>query len=121
MNELSLFDDQLGGVHRNDPLTSKAAALANFPRSGSQRRRVLRVIYAAGAAGLTAEEAADRTGMPSAASGNSAAKRMSELKQGGWIESSGRTRRTRMGEQAQVMIVSDKLLRKVAEMRRNGA
>jgi hypothetical protein len=72
-----------------DPNTSKAAALANKPRAGSQRARLLQVVIDKGAIGATAEEAAKATGIRL----NSASTRMSELVRGGHIREGG-TRRT---------------------------
>lgn len=119
--QISIFDpprhDSLraGASHRNDPVTSRDAARANFPRSGSQRHRVLVALAAAGARGLTAEEAARATGMRSCASGNSAAKRLSELKQAGYAAPAETTRCTENGCQAQVFIATARARRELDE------
>lgn len=95
--------NRVGASHSGDPDTSRQAARANAPRSGSQRRRVLDAVAAAGARGVTAEEVAAATGMRSGASGNSAAKRLSELKADGWVAAvPGLHRRTAQGSKAQV-------------------
>jgi hypothetical protein len=117
--QISIFDpprhdaDRAGASHRDDPSTSRDAARANFPRSGSQRHRVLQAVADAGQRGLTAEEAAHATGMRSGVSGNSAAKRLSELKQAGYVESVGLTRKTANGCEAQVFAATAKALREL--------
>lgn len=49
-----------GKSHAHDPETSHAAAVANAPRSGTQRERVLFAFVSAGDTGLTDFEAAQR-------------------------------------------------------------
>lgn len=53
----------LGQYRAGQPETAKAAALAVKPRSGSQRARVLLALAAAGDAGLTDYELAQRAGI----------------------------------------------------------
>ena len=67
-----------------DPSTSHRAALAAYPRAGSQRERILRAI-AESLAGLTYDEATLATGIV----GVSTSTRISELAVGGWIERAG--------------------------------
>lgn len=119
--QISLLDpprhdaDRAGASHRGDPATSRDAARANFPRSGSQRHRVLVAVAAAGERGLTAEEAAHATGMRSGVSGNSAAKRLSELKQAGYATPTGDTRKTANGCEAHVFVATSKALRELEQ------
>lgn len=118
--QTSLFDpprhdaDRAGASHRTDPHTSRDAARANFPRSGSQRHRVLLAVVAAGGRGLTAEEAAHATGMRSGVSGNSAAKRLSELKQHGYVAATGATRPTQNQCQAHVFVATAKAVKELS-------
>lgn len=94
-----------------DPPTSKAAAVHNRPRAGSQRARLLEaIVFHSNPApsprtryGLTAEEAAEATGIRL----NSASTRMSELLRGGWISEHGE-RRTEAGENATVYVATAK-------------
>jgi hypothetical protein len=67
-----------------DPPTSKRAADSLDPRS--LMHRLARAYEAAGAAGLTDEEAAAQAGIPTAW------KRCSDLRRLGWIKTSGATR-----------------------------
>lgn len=96
-----------GGVHRNDPDTSRAAAARNSLRSGTQRTRVMAVV-AAHPNGLTAEEVTHLLGMREATSGSSAAKRLSELKAAGMVIATGQTRATVNGSQANVWVATVK-------------
>jgi predicted ArsR family transcriptional regulator len=83
--------------HQGDPDTSRLAALDNDPRAGTQREAVLRAIARSPG---TAEDVATRLGWASGASGNSAAKRLSELKARGLVEPTGDRYRTSMGSLA---------------------
>ena len=95
-----------------DPNTAKAAAIRNRPRAGSQRERLYAAVRSAGPRGMTAEEAAGKTGIRL----NSASTRMSELVRGDWLaESHGGTRKTSGGEQAIVYIVKRQMARFVVE------
>ena len=98
----SLFDNELGPFHHNAPDTSRQAAIDNFPRSGTQRARVL-VAIARSLDGLTDHEITAITGIiPS-----SERPRRGELEAAGLIESSGRTRPSPTGSQATVWIATD--------------
>jgi len=85
-----------------DPPTSKTAALRNKPRAGTQRDRLLSAVASTARHGMTAEEAALRTGIRL----NSASTRMSELLRGGHVMESPDTRKTSGGEQAVVYIAT---------------
>lgn len=76
-----------------DPATSKRAADSLDPRS--LMHRLARVYEAAGAAGLTDEEAASRAGIPTAW------KRCSDLRRLGWIKATG----TRIGSTGREQMV----------------
>jgi hypothetical protein len=96
--------DDIGWWHSDDPNTSIAAALFNYPRVGTQRWRVLWEIVAAGSDGRTSDELVVKLSM------YSAQRRLHDLKRGGWVTGTGRTRATRRGAQAEVYVASEKLL-----------
>lgn len=96
-------ENRMGGFRQGSE-TSQQAAVDNFPRSGSQRFRVLMAI-AASSKGATYAELAVLTGLGGGASG-SAGKRVSELRRDGWVKSSGETRDTPLGSPSQVMIMT---------------
>jgi len=88
-----------------DPSTSRKAAFDSMPRNGTRRREILKVI--SDSRGLTYEEAGLATGAPEAW------KRISELRQGGWIEPAmingeTKTRKTRTGSLATVWVATTK-------------
>jgi len=103
--------DRIGGSHSTDPETSSKAALANFPRSGTQRCRVLEAL-AARRLGATFEELVADTGI------KSAAKRLTELKAGGWAIATGTSRTTSMGSTAEVHLASKRALQELERDRR---
>ena len=92
-----------GQAHARARDTERAAALAVTPRTGTQRRRVLEAIAAAGADGLTDHELADTTGLYL----YSAAPRRTELLRGGWVRDSGRRRATPLGGEAAVWTLTE--------------
>jgi hypothetical protein len=96
--------DRIGASHSTDPGTSQQAAKLNFPRSGNQRRRVLEALVARGSNGATFEELVVDTGI------ESAAKRLTELVQGGWVFQTESTRPTHTGSPATVHLVTEKAL-----------
>jgi hypothetical protein len=90
--------------------TSRRAALDNYPRSGSQRHRVLVAIGRAGHHGRTRDELATELGLPD--SGTDA--RVWELLQGKFVkELDSVTRKTRAGSQASVLVLTDKGLQHI--------
>lgn len=96
---------QLGPFVRGSE-TSRKAALANYPRQGSQRQKVLlQVAFMSGTRerGVTRDELADRLGM----SPNSVRPRVAELVEGGWVRESGRTRKTPLGRDAAVLEMTE--------------
>ncbi len=104
--------DRIGASHSSDPGTSQQAARLNFPRSGNQRRRVLEALAARKTNGGTFEELIADTGI------ESAAKRLTELVQGGWVFQTEATRPTHTGSPATVHLVSEKALHELERERR---
>lgn len=90
--------------HRGDPATSRGAALDNYPRSGTQKRRVLDELYRRGSRGATYPELQQALGI------GSAQQRLSDLKKDGWVEPNGLERRTPRGSMADVYVVTQKFL-----------
>jgi hypothetical protein len=103
--------DRIGASHSGDPETSSDAARLNFPRSGNQRRRVLEAL-AARSNGATFEELIADTGI------RSAAKRLTELKQGGWAFATDAKRPTSQGAPAEVYLASQRAISELERDRR---
>lgn len=103
--------DRIGASHSHDPSTSSDAARLNFPRSGNQRRRVLEAL-AARSTGATFEQLIADTEI------KSAAKRLTELKAGGWAFATGSTRPTSQGGSAEVYLASQRALQELQRDRR---
>lgn len=99
MSDPTLFDNAVGPSHHTAPPTSPAAAVDNYPRSGTQRRRVFDEIKASGD-GMTDEEVQDALGMGA----NTQRPRRVELVQQGLVVDSGSKRRTRSGNDAVVWV-----------------
>lgn len=95
--------DNPGQAHRRGRDTERAAALFVMPRTGTQRRRVLEAIAAAGDDGLTDHELAEITRLYL----YSAAPRRTELLRGGWVRDSGRRRATPLGSEAVVWTLTE--------------
>lgn len=99
---------QLGKFAR-DSKTSRAAALRNYPRAGSQRDRVIKLLIRE-EGGLTREEVGQRLNLPP----NVATPRCLEAIEGGWVthatDSTGSemTRKTGSGSDAEVLIASER-------------
>jgi predicted ArsR family transcriptional regulator len=108
------FDNRLGPSHHNAPETSGQAAVANMPRSGSQRAKVLLTIarIASNVDGLTDDEIAKYAGLV----GNSVRPRRGELVRDGLLVDSGRRRSSWMGHPAVVWCLTDKGLRAAKEL-----
>jgi len=92
------------GPFARDSKTSRASALANYPRSGSQRERVLREIEKAGRRGATREEISFGARM----NDNSVRPRVRELIDGRFIVASDATRPTRSGGDAEILFLTTK-------------
>jgi hypothetical protein len=87
----------------SDPATSHQAALDAWPRAKSQRSKALAAIIFARTIGMTYAEVEIATGI------NGVWKRLSELKQGGWIKTTGHTRLVpATGSQADVYVATNK-------------
>lgn len=91
------------GKFSKKSLTSKKAALAIEPRSGTQRWQILMTLRFAWQEGLTREEIADRLDMGD----NSVRPRVRELIEGGHIVETDRTRKTEGGQDAVVLIARE--------------
>lgn len=98
------FQNQLGPY--GDSTTSQQAALSNFPRSGSQRHRVLWAYIRAGSKGCTRDELSASLHLPD----SSIDPRVWELKNSGWIKPNGKQRITRAQSQAEVLILTPEAL-----------
>jgi hypothetical protein len=84
--------------------TSRRAALANFPKSGSQRERVLTAIRRSGTNGMTRDELAHYLRLPD----SSVDGRVWELKHGQWVCEADHTRPTSSGGDAHALILTAK-------------
>lgn len=92
-------------VSAYSPPTSRAAAVMAYPRSGTQRMRVLELLAARGTVGATDEEMQVRLGLGH----NSQTPRRRELVLGGWVEDGGSTRPTgSTGAQATVWVLTER-------------
>lgn len=92
------------GPEHGAPETQRLAAIAIYPKTGTQRRDVLERIIAAGERGMTDEELHLVTGLKE----NSIRPRRDELVEGGWVVDSGQRRATRAGMAATVWVRSAK-------------
>lgn len=93
-------DDDALGPFQGGSDTSRRAALANYPRSGSQRLTVLEVIAAnVWRGGITREEIATATYL----SGDAVRPRVRELIDGGWVVEGEETHLTKAGNDAHVL------------------
>lgn len=93
MIKIKRIDENVVGlVQKDGPTTSKEAAVAVFPRSGTQRHRVLQAL-AMSTFGLTDEDIEDITGLDY----NSSGPRRRELVNAGWVKDSGEVRKSGKG------------------------
>jgi hypothetical protein len=99
-NQLTIDDvraDSIGKFGRDAPETSRKAAIAVYPRTGSQRHRILLLLLVEGP--MTCDRAEDLLGLPH----QSVSARWNELWHDfGFIEPTGSARRTRAGAEAAV-------------------
>jgi hypothetical protein len=105
----SLFDQRPARL--SDPVTSQKAATK--PQRGTQRHRLLWA-YLCSPHGLTDEEAVDKAVI------KGGWKRCSELRQAGWVETTGRYRMGSAGALQQVCEITDSgrwLLRELGDPR----
>lgn len=94
----------LGGFRRTDPDTSRLAAVQVYPRTGTQRERVLMAIHGAGDTGAIPYEIEAATGI----NYRSLTPRIGELKAGGWVAGTGDTRTGNMGAEQEILVVTEK-------------
>ena len=92
------------GPYSSGSETSRKAALDNYPRSGTQRWSVLCEISEQGQRGCTRDELAAFLKLPD----SSTDARVWELKQGGFIEETTKTRKTQHGSEASVLVLTAK-------------
>ena len=102
-NPPSDFDQLEFGPFVRDSETSRQAALDNYPRQGTQRRKVLAALERQ-PSGMTREEIAVTLGLPD----SSVRPRVVELIRGNWIQETPRTRRTSTGSKAAVLVAKDR-------------
>jgi hypothetical protein len=91
--------------------TSRKAALHNYPRSGTQRHRILCRVVAAGARGMTRDEITNVLGM----SQSSTHPRVLELIEGEWLKETDDVRLTQTGAEAHVLVATLKGVEAVRE------
>jgi len=96
--------NHLPGFRRTDPTTSRKAALDVYPRTGNQRGRALVAIIKSPSGATYAEVQAET-------SVNGIWKRISELKQNGWIEARGRRVVPETGSEADVYFPTERAIR----------
>jgi hypothetical protein len=97
-------DENRVGPSQRHSDTSRLAALNNFPRSGSQRAEILDFLLFRGDRGATRQEIHAHTGI----SDDSVRPRVGELIDGGWARGTDQTRRTPLGEQAEVLVATSR-------------
>lgn len=100
-------EDAPGGARRSDPDTSQRAKLDAMPRTGTHRHRALLAIVQAGSRGMTYAEVEDAIGV------TGIWKRLTELREGGWVLIDGERRVQRTGSDAQVYKATEKGRREV--------
>jgi hypothetical protein len=101
-------DNRLGQFHapwRGAPVTERRAAILVFPRTGTQRRRVLDFIASCDERGATDYEVAQALG--SITHRWVLATRRGELEKDGWVRDSGKTRKTDTGSDAAVWVLTE--------------
>lgn len=92
---------RIGRWNRKGQLTQRNAAVDNYPRSGSQRGRILALIASVGP--MTSDEAEHRLRLPH----QSCSARFNELMNGGWIVDTNEKAMTRTGSEAILWDLSD--------------
>ena len=101
---LSDLDAKKLGPFARDSETSRKAALANYPRQGTQRHRIIEALRHPdphGRHGLTREQIAQRTGITP----DAVRPRVVELIEGGWLWAH-ETRKTRLGQDAEILLLT---------------
>lgn len=92
------------GPFARDSDTSRKAALANYPRSGTQRHRILEYVIGMGDYGATRDGIAMVLGLGP----QSVGPRVLELIEGGWLHESAQLRPTRNQNEAVVLLYTGK-------------
>lgn len=102
--------DAAGQARADHPDTARAAALAEYPKTGGNRERVLLALYRARIDGVPEDGLTDEGITAATKLGpNSARPRRVELVDGGWVVDSGKRVRVR-GRWQIVWVVTDKAL-----------
>jgi len=99
--------DAIGKFHGPDhgaPETQRAAAISEYPRTGTKRLAVLSAVAAADGRGLTDEEGFAITGFTQ----NTYRPRRVELVDGGWVADTGIRRRVLSGKPAVAWVLTEK-------------
>lgn len=96
------IEESIARARADDPSTSQRAALDALPRVGSQRRAAYEAIRAAGDRGMTYDEVEEATGI------SGVWKRISELKQGGWVTVAGERLIPATGSHGDVYVATSK-------------
>lgn len=104
MEALSLLDGLKVEVVDESPRETPSSWL-RLPKKDSQRQAFLLAYAQAGSAGLTREQAKDALGLTDH---SDCFTRVSELVEGGYLAPTGEQRRTRAGELAAVVAITDK-------------
>lgn len=107
-------DKTLGGFRSSDPETSRKGAIDAYPRTASQRWKALIEISKSGDQGLTYAEVELKTDV------NDVWKRLSELRDGGWIEESGERVVKGTGSMATIWKVTPKAERHIETKEKAG-
>jgi hypothetical protein len=97
-------------ARRGDRDTAKAAARLAWPKAESAKDRLVRAIAAA-PTGLTAEQAAQQSGVPY----QSTSTRVTELVRGNWLRETGQVRPTTTGADAAVLALTEQARAKLRE------
>jgi hypothetical protein len=100
--------NDIGGFRADDPSTSQKGAIDAYPRSGSQRWTALTVI-ADSPYGMTYMDVEVRTGI------KGIWKRISELKEGGWVTTKGTRNIPETGSDGDVYVATPKALRYIMD------
>lgn len=97
----SHLNRKIGRWHRDDPDTSRRAALDNYPRFASQMHVALVEVAKSGSAGATYAELVERTGIASMM------QRLTDLKQNGLVIENGIERMTPRGSAAKAYVLTE--------------
>lgn len=107
-------DPTIGGFRGSDPDTSRKGAIDVYPRSGSYRYKALIEIAKSGDQGLTYHQVEEKTGL------KSVWKRLSELRDGGWIYEAGERLVQTTGSMATIWKITPKAERHIETKERAG-